>query len=219
MKHTLWKKGSLKNGLLYVILDTEVTRSNNINIFSLAEKLAYAGVDIFQLRAKNLSDKDLLTTARKLSKLIRKRKKLFIVNDRADIASLSGADGLHLGAEDISVQDAKKIIGKSAIVGKTIHSLAELRRFSKEKVNYLSIGPAFKTKTKPSLSPLMIKKLKSLARKSKKLTFAIGGINLYNIDSLVKNGINNIAVCRGIILQKNLKSIVEKYKQCLRRAS
>lgn len=176
-------------------------------------------MDIFQLRAKNLSDKDLLATAKKLSKIIHKRKKIFIVNDRADMASLCGADGLHLGAGDIDTNDARKIIGKNAVVGKTVHSPAQLRRFAKENIDYVSIGPVFKTKTKPNLSPLKLRQLKVLTKKAKKLTFAIGGISLYNIDSLVKNGINNVTVCRGIILHKNPESVIKEYKRCLRKVS
>ncbi len=218
MKPTLWKKKSSKNGLLYVILDTKVTGPNKIDIFSLTKRLATFGVDVFQLRVKNLPDKNLLALAKKLSKIIHKKRKLFIVKDRADIAYLCGADGLHIGSEDISCKDARKILDKKAIVGRTVHSLVELNRFSKEKIDYVSIGPIFKTKTKPELSPLKIKKLQSLAKKTKKLTFAIGGINLYNIDSLVKIGINNIAVCRGVILQKNLKPTIKAYKQCLKKA-
>ncbi len=216
-----WKRKSSKNGLLYVILDKEVIDKARINIYSLADKLAYFGADIFQLRAKGISDKEYLSLAIKLSKIIRKRRKIFIVNDRADIAYLSGACGLHLGESDISLSQARKIIGKQAIIGKTIHSLKELKVLDarESELDYVSFGPAFKTKTKPELKPLTSKKLKVLIAKSKKLMFAIGGINQYNIETLLKSGIKNIAVCRGIILAKNLEISVKKYKKCLNRAS
>jgi len=216
-----WKRKSSKNGLLYVILDKEVIDTAGINIFSLADKLAHFGVDIFQLRAKGISDKKYLSIAVKLSKIIRKRKKLFIVNDRADIVYLSKASGLHLGENDISLSQARKIVGKQAIIGKTIHSLRELENLKgkEAKVDYISIGPAFKTKTKPDLRPLTSKKLKALISKGEKLMFAIGGINQYNIESLLESGIRNIAICRGIILAKNLKTRVKEYKKCLKRAS
>jgi thiamine-phosphate pyrophosphorylase len=219
MKSILWKKRSSKNGLLYVILDTKVTRPNNINIFSLADRLASSGVDIFQLRAKDFCDRDLINTAEKLSKIIHKRKKLFLINDRADIAYFCGADGLHLGSGDISPNQARKILGNKSIIGRTVHSLSELHKFSKEKIDYVSIGPVFKTKTKPNLLPLKIKQLQSLASRTQKLTFAIGGITLYNIGSLTQIGIKNIAICRGIILENDLKSTVKNFKKCLQKAS
>ena len=225
MKFMNWKRKSSRNGLLYVILDKEVIDKARINIFSLADKLAHFGVDIFQLRAKGISDKKYLSIAVKLSKIIRKRKKLFIVNDRADIAHFSKASGLHLGENDISLNQARKIVGKQAIIGKTIHSLEELEKLNDTKceqrgrVEYISFGPVFKTKTKPKLRPLTSKKLQAMIKKSKKLIFAIGGITQYNIGSLLESGIRNVAVCRGIILAKNLKTRVKEYKKCLKKTS
>jgi len=225
MKSMNWKRKSSKNGLLYVILDKEVIDKAGVNIFSLADKLAHFGVDIFQLRAKGISDKEYLPLALRLSKIIRRRKKLFIVNDRADIALLSKASGLHLGESDISPKQARKIVGKKAIIGKTIHSLKELKKLNdqegrgKSKVDYTSFGPVFKTETKPHLRPLPFKKLRALISKNKKLMFAIGGINQYNIESLLETGIKNVALCRGIILAKNLKTSVKEYKKCLKKAS
>lgn len=219
MKSMSWKRKSSRNGLLYVILDKEVIDKAEANIFSLADKLAHFGVDILQLRAKGISDKEYIYLAKKLSKIIRKRKKLFIINDRADIAYLSNASGLHLGEGDVSVKEARKILGKQVIIGKTIHSLKELKNLRETNVDYISIGPAFKTKTKPGLKPLTSKKLKTMIIKSGKLIFAIGGITQYNIEPLLESGIKNLAICRDILLAKNLKTRIEKYKKCLKKAS
>jgi len=200
-----------------VILDKDIIDKAGKDIFSLADKLCVYGADILQLRAKNTDGKELLSIAEKLAKIIHKHKKAFIVNDRADIALLSGAHGLHLGEKDIPVQQARKITGKKMLIGKTVHSLSELKRSLKEDIDYIGIGPAFRTKTKPQLTPLSLEALKTMAAKSKKLTFAIGGINLYNISSLAEHGINNAAVCRGVILSKNLKNCVKNYKRCLQK--
>ena len=214
-----WRRKFSRNGLLYVILDKEVIDKAGANIFSLADKLAHFGVDILQLRAKGISDKEYLCLAKKLSKIIRKRKKLFIVNDRADIAYLSNASGLHLGEGDLSAKEARKILGKQVIIGKTIHSLKKLENLRETGVDYISVGPAFKTKTKPGLKPLTSKKLKAMISKSGKLIFAIGGITQYNIASLLESGIKNLAICRDILLAKNLKTRIKKYKKCLKKAS
>lgn len=200
---------------LYVILDTEIIDENNLNIFKLANILSKYEVDMFQLRAKNLPDKDFFSTAIKLAKIIHKRKKIFIVNDRTDIAYLCKADGVHLGKDDISSDSARKILGKKSIVGKTIHSLKELETFQKEDIDYVSVGPVFKTQIKPDLSPLEEKKLPKILKEARKTVFAIGGINLYNIPFLIELGINNIAVCQGVILGKNLKNTVKEFKQSL----
>ena len=211
------KKRPSANGLLYVILDKNVIEEANRDIFSLTDKLAYYGVDIFQLRANDIRDRLLLQLAVNLTKIIHKRKKIFIINNRADIAYLSKADGLHVGENDISPNEARKILGNKVIIGKTVHSFRELECFQKEKINYVSIGPVFKTKTKPALNALISEELKMMLMKTNKLTFAIGGINLYNMEPLLNNGIRNIAVCRGVILSRNLKTNINKYKKCLKK--
>ena len=226
-----WKRKFSKNGLLYVILDKNVVDKVKGDIFSLADKLARCGVDLLQLRVKDICDKELLFLARQLSKIIHQRKKLFIVNDRADIAFLSGANGLHLGEKDISADQARKLLGKKAIIGRTIHHHNKIKDtltgtgtqrgtgIKEKEIDYISIGPVFKTQTKPHLKPLTSKKLKMMMSKSKKLVFAIGGINLYNINLLLKSGIKNVAVCRDILEAKNLKTTLGEYKKCLKRIS
>jgi thiamine-phosphate pyrophosphorylase len=207
------------NSMLYTILDTKVISENKLDILNLADKLCKYGVDILQLRDKELCDRELLKLSQKLCKIIRKRRKIFIVNDRVDITYLCGADGLHLGKDDIPTSEARKILGRKKIIGKTIHSLAELTILQREKVDYLSIGPVFATKTKPMLPPLRKTQLRNMFNKARKSTFAIGGINLYNIKSLLSLGIQNVAICRGIILAKNLKNTVEKFRECLQKNS
>lgn len=204
---------------LYVILDTTVIYKNNLDIFAAADKLAKYGANIFQLRNKDICDKKFLEISCKLKKILGKRKRKFIINDRVDIAYLSDADGLHLGKKDISPNKARKILKKNKLIGKTAHSLKELEQFQKEPIDYLGIGPVFKTEIKPELPPLKEKQLKVMISKTQKAIFAIGGINLYNINSLCKLGIKNIAVSRGILLSKDFKSTVEEFKECLRKAS
>lgn len=185
----------------------------------MADKLSAYGTDILQFRFSSLTDKEVLATAIKLAKVIHERKKIFIVNNRADIAYLSGADGLHVGKDDIAPSQARKILGKKSIVGGTAHSLAELKHFQKQEVDYISMGPAFKTKTKPGLKPLKKSQFIKMLRYAKKSIFAIGGINLYNIDPLIKLGITNVCICQALILSKDLKSTVKEFKQCLKKVS
>ena len=218
MSYILWRKKLSVGGLLYVILDKEIIERNKIDIFSLAEKLSLCKIDIFQFRFKDNFDRENLVIAQRLSRIVHRRKKMFIVNDRVDIACLSGADGVHLGAEDLEVKEARKLLGKKKIIGKTVHSKEEFRRFLSQKVDYLSIGPLFKTPTKPFLPPWNINLLKGLIKEVRKVLFAIGGIDLTNLSEVVNIGINNVAVCRGIILSNNFKDTVERFKLCLKKA-
>lgn len=204
---------------LYVILDAEVIAEKNLDIFNFADRLALYGADIFQLRAKNMFDREFLFAAKKLTGIIRRRKKIFIVNDRVDIAYLSGASGVHLGKKDVSVKDARKILGINKIIGKTTHSLKEWDVFKKERPDYFGVGPVFRTKTKPALPPLKKQELQAMISKIKKPVFAIGGIDLDNVNELTALGIGNIAVCRSIIFSRDYKSTIERFKRCLKKVS
>ena len=210
---------SKRSNLLYAILDTEVTIPHKIDIYAKADELAKYGVDYFQLRAENVEDGLYLKMAQKLRKILKKRKKVFIVNDRADIAYLSQADGLHLGETDIPVNDARKIIGKKKIIGKTCHSSRDTIRFQKEAVDYTSVGPLFKTPTKPLLNAIVPQEVRKMVSAAKKTIFAIGGINLYNMDSFAAYGITNIALCRALLLAPDPKSVIERVKRCLQKVS
>ncbi len=206
-----------KTGLLYVLLDKEIIDRNGLNIFSLAGKIASGGADLLQLRIKGNNDKNILSVAKKLEKIIHEQHKLLIINDRADIACLAGADGVHLGENDIGIKHARRILGKNKIIGRTVHSKNEFNLASCEKPDYISIGTVFPTKLKPGLKPLGIRGIKNLIRLSKNPVFVIGGINLINTPSLTAAGIKNIAVCRGIVLQKNVGKTTGDFKKCLQK--
>lgn len=211
------KKSLSKKGLLYAILDEKTLQSRN-NMLATADKLARYGTDILQFRAKDISDSTFLSIALDLEKIIHKQGKCFIVNDRADIAHLSGADGLHLGDNDIPVSSARKLLGKNKFIGKTVHSDCEMKSFKNEDIDYLSFGPVFKTQTKDIPVTLTPCKISRIIKQTDKLIFAIGGINLYNIKSLIKMNINNVAVCRGLVKANDLKRTVRGYKLCLAKA-
>jgi thiamine-phosphate pyrophosphorylase len=216
MKSIHWKKRLFSKNLLYVILDESTIRQANLNIFSLADVLSRWGGDLFQLRA-HIPDKLFLECARRIKRIIHKRGKTFIINNRLDICKLVGADGIHLGKEDIPPKEARKVLGDEAIIGKTVHSLDELKSFQRENVDYLSIGPVFKTEIKPNLNPLKEKEIKSIIKYAKKPLFAIGGINLNNINCLLSMGIKNVAVCRALFSTSDIRDTVIKIKQCLRK--
>lgn len=207
------------NHTLYVILDVAATLLHGREVVDLAKEVIDGGTDIIQFRFKGITDKAALDYASKISEIVHKENKIFIVNDRPDIARLAAADGVHLGAKDIPVKEARKIVGDRALIGKTVHSKKELDIFRDEGVNYLAGGPAFATATKMDLVVMGVSALVSLARKSQCTFFAIGGITLSNVGSLVDNGITNIALCQGIFGGGSIAKTVKEFKQCLNKAS
>ncbi|MBD3246751.1 MAG: thiamine phosphate synthase [Candidatus Omnitrophica bacterium] len=213
-----WKKTFSHNGLLYLILDTQIRPYSPAGSGSWLRELLRAGIDIVQLRFHRESDKDILAYASNLSKIVRQEKKVFLINNRCDIAISSNAHGVHLGATDIPVKIARKILGKSAVVGKTVHSVSELRRFQEEPVEYLGIGPWYKSALKPDLTPFPRTQLTRALREARKPLFAVGGIHEANAERTIREGARNIVVCRGILSQPKPVQSTKKIKECLRRA-
>jgi thiamine-phosphate pyrophosphorylase len=165
--------------------------------WTIAEAAA-GGVTMFQLREKDLDDRSSLARAREVRRWTEKAGAMLIVNDRPDIARLAGADGVHLGQEDLSVHDARRILGPDALVGVSTHDLEQVRRAVVDGANYIGIGPTFSSLTKhfDKLSGLEFV-AKAVAETSLP-AFAIGGINLDNIAEVVKAGAKRVAVSAAI---------------------
>ena len=205
-----------KKGLLYLILDKGLYEEKQVNIFKLAEKSAKAGVDFFQFRfGRQENDSQIIEIAKKLRLIIKKYRRIFIINNRIDIALAVKADGVHIGENDMPETTVRKIAGRSLIIGKTIHNTNEIKKAKQKIIDYISIGPVFPTETKPKLKPLGIEKAKDILRLAKKPAFVIGGINLNNINILKKQGVCNIALNRGISLEKDIVKTVKQFKKIL----
>lgn len=207
-----WRKKLRESGLLYIIIDKEVTDKEGIDILPLAEELSSSDADIFQLRAKDVSDRELFKLASVLSDIFSSCRKMFVVNDRVDIAYLCNTDGVHLGENDLFVEGARRIIGNEKIIGRTTHSLEEYCEQLEKDIDYLSIGPVFPTKTKPDLAPLGVDIIREIGYN--KPTFFIGGIKEDNISAFARK---NVAICRGVLLAKDRIDTIRRIKQCLRK--
>ncbi len=202
-----WKKILLKKAKLYVLIDTKTCR----NPVLTAQIAATAGADILQLRSYDLTDHDLMLVAKEIKKICQKHKCIFIVNNRIDIAYLSKADGIHLGQSDIDLKSAKSLLGKNKIFGNSCHNNKELKEAIKNKFDYISAGPIFKTKTKPEYKQIGFKNSLKIFNNGKIPAFAIGGINLSNIDTLIQHSMNRIAVCESICRSKDVKKTIKSF--------
>ncbi|MEW6026151.1 MAG: thiamine phosphate synthase [Planctomycetota bacterium] len=167
-------------------------------------------VDAIQPRVEGLSDRNLLKQAIKLRKITRTHKVLLIINNRIDIALLSNADGVHLGEMDLSVRDARRILGPDKIIGATSHSIAEALDAQRAGADYISVGPMFPSPTKPYLKPTGFSYLKEVAKKIRIPYLAIGGITAANLPILLKAHKKlfktplKIAVSSGILNTNNI---------------
>src|SRR5208282_4101527 len=142
-----------------------------------ARRLAEAGAGIIQYRAKHAASGELLRVARLLSALARAHEFRFVMNDRADVAALAGAGGVHVGQDDLPVEAARRICGPDCWVGISTHTLDQVRAAAATSADYIAVGPIFATATKANPEPVVGVEFVREARKlTGKPLVAIGGI-------------------------------------------
>jgi len=203
------KKEILRNIRLYVLISSEIaTRS----VKETAKYVIDGGADTIQLREKAISDNDFLTLAREVRDLTAKRGTLFIINDRVNVARELNADGVHLGQHDMSVLEAKTIIGNEKIIGVSTHNIIQARQALKDGADYIAIGPVYPTGTKDYEPSVGLKVVQEVSREINVPIFAIGAITLENLDDVVKAGASRVAVCSAIINSKDIYSSTKRFK-------
>ena len=186
---------SQKGSKLYLVASPEPS----LNRSSLDVALAgiKAGVTYLQLRDKLAQDQDLISLGTKISQAAKSKGTTFIINDRIDLALATGADGVHLGQEDMSVKAAKKI-APDLLVGVSAHNLEQALEAQKQKADYISVGPVFHSPTKPDIHPIGLPKLKEIVEKVGIPVVAIGGITVETVSQVVNTGVDFIAVISAI---------------------
>jgi thiamine-phosphate pyrophosphorylase len=152
------------------------------------------GVDVIQLRDKRSNDRELLRLAHQLREWTAKANVLFIMNDRPDLARLSRADGVHVGQEELPVREARRIVGPDALIGLSTHSIEQARQGAEQSPHYLGVGPVFASETKSFEHWVGTSLLADVAREISLPWFAIGGIDLHNVEKVVDAGARRIAV-------------------------
>lgn len=157
-----------------------------------------AGVKWVQYRDKEKSRREVYEESVILRKLTKDFNAVFIVNDYADIALAVGADGVHLGREDLPIKEARKVVGDKTI-GISTHSLEQAKDAEKEGADYIGFGPIFYTSTKDAGMPKGADILKEIKRHVQIPVVAIGGINLENVKSVLDTGVDAIAVASAIL--------------------
>jgi thiamine-phosphate pyrophosphorylase len=182
---------------LYVIISNTLP----VEVISLTRRCLAGGADCIQLRAKEIDDDKFFALASEFVKVCKDAGVLAIINDRVDIAVAAGADGVHLGQNDLPIEQARKLQMAPLIIGKSTHSIEQLRDACEQLVTYVSLGPVFATATKPGASPVG---LDYVRQGVEELTgtgishVAIGGITLDNVEDVLKAGAKTIAVCSAV---------------------
>jgi thiamine-phosphate pyrophosphorylase len=162
-------------------------------------RLAQAGVDLIQLREKEMEAGDVLRSGEHVAAACRDAGVDLVVNDRPDIALALQAAGVHLGQNDVPVWVARRILG-TAIVGRSTHLRSEIDsvRTTSEPIDYIAVGPVYETPTKPGRPAAGLELVRYAASKVSLPWFAIGGINEANLDEVMDAGARRVVVVRAI---------------------
>ena len=185
------------------------------SLFDVGSEAIRGGVDMVQLREKNLETRPWIDLAAKIAKICRKHNVFFIVNDRVDIAAASGADGVHLGQDDFPVAWARKILGKGKIIGKSTHSVGQAKEAIREKADYIAVGPVFWTQTKKIDRPVGTELVSQVRKFTKKPILAIGGIKPENAASVVACGATGVAVVSALMDAPDAAEAARAFRKAL----
>ncbi len=203
----------MRSSRLQLILDRQTIGEGDI--LQIARELISAGIDMIQYRDKVSSDKVRIMDARSLRAVTREGACALIINDRPDIAALSDADGVHLGQDDLSITDARKIVGPKRAIGISTHNIDQARRAEAAGADYIGVGPIFTTPTKPDLAPIGLEIVETLAKEINIPVFFIGGIDLNNIEELIERGTGSVAIASAILKSGNIRVETSKFIEVL----
>ncbi len=208
-------KTLLSKARLYLVTDQEL--SENHDTVKTVKEALKGGVDIVQLREYSLSDSELLDMARQVRELTLAHKALFIVNNRPDIARLSGADGVHLGQDDLPVAEARAVLGEGKLVGVSTHGVDQARKAVADGADYIGVGPVYPTQTKKNVVPAVtLDYVRQVAGSGLRPPFfAIGGIKLHNLDEVLAAGARRVAVVTGIVKALNVRKVSAEFREAL----
>lgn len=195
---------------LYFITDRKLSRRGDVEDVRAA--LA-GGVRVVQYRQKDLPTRGLIVEAFKLRKPCAKNNALFLVNDRVDVALAVGADGVHLGQDDMPLASARKILGKKSIIGVTVHNVGEAVAAEKGGANYLGVSPIFATATKADAGkPGGLALLREVKSKVKIPCVGIGGINEGNMMDVLSAGADGVAMISAIVVKDDVAGTVKRIR-------
>lgn len=185
----------MNNFGLYVIITRPI-----LSYTEIAEICVKEGVRMLQLREKHLSDREVLAAAAQITAVTRGTSTLFVMNDRADLALAASADVLHLGQDDIPIEEARKIVGRDMLIGLSTHSIAQAKEALSHKPDYIGFGPVYPTTTKQIADPTVgTELLKEVIGFSDVPVVAIGGIFPHNLKEVLATGAQNFSLVRHLM--------------------
>ena len=188
--------------IFYAILDAGILSRRGVDIADFARAIRDAGVRLVQYRDKGAAPQMAIRNVDTIRDVFRESDCLLVMNDRADLAVLAGWDGVHVGQDDLTPEDARTVVGAARWVGVSTHTEEQVRRADLSCADYVAVGPVFATGTKLDAEPMIglagVRVARSL---TKKAIVAIGGITRENARSVIDAGADSVAVISALIVK------------------
>ncbi len=205
-------RSRLEGASLYMLLTQSLCR---LDWETVLRQAIAGGVRVVQIREKELSDRDLLTHVRRVRAITAETNVLLIMNDRPDLAVLAEADGVHVGQEELSVRDARRIVGPNRLVGVSTHSIEQARQAVLDGASYLGVGPTFQSGTKNFNEFAGLDYVRAVSAEISLPWFAIGGIDATNVSQVVTAGASRVAVTGAICRSETPQAVAAELVQRL----
>lgn len=208
-------RATLFSARLYGIVDLGYARPGDLS--RITREMIAGGIDVIQLRAKGHSEADIEARGRELLPLCRDGGVPFIMNDHARIAAEIGADGVHVGQDDASMDEVRAIVGAEMLVGRSTHSVAQAALAAADpRTDCIGFGPLFSTPTKPTYTPIGTVEIRQVHDAHPDLPiFCIGGIKKENLAEVVSAGAKRAVIVSGILQAPDITAYVREARRLL----
>ena len=205
----------LLDARLYVLVTTSLLRGRKPE--EVTRDAIRGGADIIQMREKEMHDGEFLDLARRLREVCRDAGVPFIVNDRAHVAQIVDADGLHVGEDDLPAAEARRLLGAGKIIGVSTHSPEQAQAAIEAGASYIGVGPVNATPTKPTTAPVGLAYVRYAAENVRIPFYAIGGIAPSTAEDILEAGARRLAVCSAIISADDVAAAAACLKSAIAR--
>lgn len=197
--------------LLYAVTDRTWLKGRSLT--DVVEETIKAGVTFLQLREKNLDYASFLQLAKEIKSVTDKYKIPYVINDNVEVAMAAGADGVHVGQDDMDPQDVRRIIGPDKILGVSVQTVKQAVLAEESGADYIGVGTVFPTSTKLDAEAVSFETLKKICKAVSIPVVAIGGINKDNAMKLAGSGIDGIAVVSAIFAREDITAAARELRE------
>ncbi len=204
------KRARLATARLYAIVDLGYVEASRVPF--VTEQLVLGSVDLIQLRAKKSSLAEIAKLGQVMRDIIPADGPIFILNDHPELVPGMGADGIHVGQDDLSVDEARKLAGGNVLVGKSTHSLEQAVAAEKEGPDYIGVGPIYATATKPDyvpVGPALIGQVRAAVRVPQ---FCIGGVNEKTLAEVIAAGAQRIVIVSALLQSADIPAYCRRVR-------